>query len=105
MKNLKIAYLYPTCPNKSGDENNLLDERVGCGQGNFTWLNKNNKNWYLDSQENPDLLFFNGTYYKYGKDGYRKSTLNELEFTKEQQPLECPEDDEKKCNYPNCGCQ
>ncbi len=93
MKNLKIAYLYPAYSNKSGDYTDLLDERVGDGQGNFHWLNENNKNWYIDTQENPDLLFFNGKYYKYGKDGHRKSTLNSLELinkpveTTNEQPL------------------
>lgn len=94
MENLKIAYLYPEYSNKSGDYTHLLDERVGDGQGNFKWLNKDNRNWYIDTQENPDLLFFNGKYYKYGKDGHRKATLNSLELinkrveTTNEQPIE-----------------
>lgn len=96
MKNLKIAYLYPAYSNKSGDYTNLLNERVGDGQGNFHWLNENNKNWYIDTQENPDLLFFNGKYYKYGKDGYRKSTLNSLELI--NKPVETTN------RQPKCKC-
>jgi hypothetical protein len=31
--------------------------------------------------------------------------FKDLEFPEEKQPLECPKDEEKKCNYPNCGCR
>lgn len=72
------AFLYPCSPEKDGNYSCLLDERCGCGQGSFNWLNNNNKNWFIDKSYNPEFLFFNGIYYYYGKEGYRKSCLNEL---------------------------
>lgn len=72
------AFAYPTYSNKSGDYSELLEERCGDGQGNFNWLDYKNKNWFIDNQHNPEFIFFNGIYYIYGKDGYRKSSLNDL---------------------------
>ena len=76
------AFAYPAYSIKSGDYSELLDERCGCGQGNFNWMNFENKNWFINTQNNPEFIFFNGIYYIYGKDGYRKSSLNELEIYK-----------------------
>ena len=73
------AFAYPAYDENSGDYSELLDERCGDGQGNFHWLNKNNKTWYSETQDGPEFIFFNGIYYIYGKDGYRKSSLNDLE--------------------------
>jgi hypothetical protein len=72
------AYAYPTYSNKSGDYSDLLEEKCGDGQGAFNWLDYNNKNWFTNNLNNPEFIFFNGVYYKYGKDGYRKSSLNQL---------------------------
>ena len=73
------AFAYPSNDYKSGDYSELLDNRCGDGQGNFNWLNKNNKTWFSETQDNPEFIFFNGIYYIYGKNGYRKSSLNDLE--------------------------
>lgn len=77
-KGLIIAYLYPTTQLKNGDYKELLNKPVGQGQGSFEWLDENHKNYWIEHSNNPDLLFFCGKYYKYGPNGYRKSTLNEL---------------------------
>ncbi len=34
-----------------------------------------------------------------------RNLINKPVETTNEQPLECPENDSTKCNYPNCGCK
>ena len=113
---MKIAYLHvdnlKSCYNKQNDGSfSFLDKEVGVGRGTFSWLDENNVNWFVNNQE-VDVLCFNGKYYEYGKDGYRKATLNDLklinkpvETTNEQPKVYCQA--KYKANNPDlpeCDC-
>lgn len=81
----KIAYLQlivcPIQPDYDYSEDlSEFDERVGEGQGVFRWFTDKTftKSWFYDNNFNPEYLFYNDKLYRYGKKGYRKSTLNQL---------------------------
>jgi hypothetical protein len=88
MKKLKptlknTAFLHPEYFNEFENDSELLDERCGDGQGTFRWVDYKNKTWFTNNLNNPEFLFFNGVYYKYGKDGCNKVGLYDL---KENEP-------------------
>jgi hypothetical protein len=96
---MKIAYLHLVNLDEHYSEQNdgsysFLDKEIGIGKGNFKWLDENHVNWFANNFKSPDLLCFNGKYYKYS--GYDKHTLKELELinkpvttTNEQPICEC----------------
>lgn len=58
-----------------GDE---LNQEVGQGRGSFVWKDKDGTPWYAEHFDNPDVLCYEGKYYLYGENGYRKQSLSEM---------------------------
>lgn len=81
----KIAFLklreYPIIEDYDYSEDiSEFEERVGEGQGIFQWFTSIdfNRSWFYDNYDQPKYLFYKNKFYKYGKNEYRKLSLNQL---------------------------